>query len=181
MEKKKEMGIPKFKSLEKEKKYWEARGPLAKGHRGRINKPKAGQKRSSFLAVRLTGEELTRLRDIAAELGLGPSTFARIVLTSTIQRQARLPRQITVDDIRNALEENLSQPLIDKAEEIVKAISIGNPPFLLEINKLPREEWERLTLQFISYFLAMGGVKVVNKDTEQKKIMPDSEKIEQIK
>ena len=77
--------IPDFKTLEEEREYWEARGPLAEGYRGRVSKPKAGQKRSSFLSVRLTGEELTRLRDIAAKQGLGPSTFARLVLTSAIE------------------------------------------------------------------------------------------------
>ena len=75
--------IPKFQSLDEEKEYWEARGPLALGHKGRINNP--DQKRSSFLSVRLTDEELTQLRDIAAKQGLGPSTFARLILTSVIK------------------------------------------------------------------------------------------------
>ena len=85
----KEKDIPEFKSLEEERAYWEARGPLAEGHKGRINKPNA--KRSSFLAVRLTGEELTKLRDVAAKNGMGPSTYARIVITSAIERESRLP------------------------------------------------------------------------------------------
>ena len=79
-------GIPEFKSLEEEKEYWEARGPLAEGHKGTVNRPKSRQKRSSFLAVRLTGEELTRLRDVAAGQGLGPSTYARMILTSALER-----------------------------------------------------------------------------------------------
>jgi hypothetical protein len=85
--------IPEFKTLEEEKEYWEARGPLAEGHKGTINKPEAKQKRSSFLAVRLTGEELTHFRDIAAKQGLGPSTFARIILTALIQQDG-LPKQM---------------------------------------------------------------------------------------
>ena len=83
-------GIPQFSSLEEEKAYWEARGPLAEGRRGRTNRPGPSQRRSSFLAVRLTGEELTRLRDIAANQGIGTSTFARLVLTSVIEHEAKL-------------------------------------------------------------------------------------------
>jgi len=86
---------PEFQSLEEEKSYWEAHGPLADGQRGRVNKPIAGQKRSSVLAVRLTGDELTKLRDVAAERGVGPSTFARIVLTSAIENANTLPKHIT--------------------------------------------------------------------------------------
>ncbi len=84
--------IPEFQSLEEEKKYWEARGPLAEGRKGRINRTKVGQKRSSFLVVRLTGEELTRLRDKAATYGIGPSTFARILLTLGVNRETILPQ-----------------------------------------------------------------------------------------
>jgi antitoxin component of RelBE/YafQ-DinJ toxin-antitoxin module len=109
--------IPEFKTLEEEKEYWEARGPLAEGHRGIVNKPK--QKRSSFLAVRLTGEELTRLRDIAAKQGLGPSTFARMLLTSAIERQSQ-PDMVTLTELKNMMENFLSQPMMDKGEAIGK-------------------------------------------------------------
>ena len=101
----KDTGIPEFKSLEEEREYWEARGPLADGRRGKINKP--GQRRSSFLAVRLTGEELTHLRDMAAKQGLGPSTFARLILTRAIENESRLPKVVTSDELRNLLDEHL--------------------------------------------------------------------------
>lgn len=97
-----------FKTLEEEKQYWEARGPLAGEHKGTINISKNKQKRSSFLAVRLTGEELTRLRDVAAKQGLGPSTFARIVLTSAIERQNQ-PDIVTLAELKNMMENFLSQ------------------------------------------------------------------------
>ncbi len=102
MKEKKRTGIPEFKTLEEERKYWEARGPLAEGHKGTINKPRPKQKLTSFLAVRLTGEELTKLRDIAAKQGLGPSTYARILITTALE-----PRKAdTVDlaEIKDMLE-----------------------------------------------------------------------------
>ncbi len=113
MERKEDTKIPEFRSLEEERGYWETRGPLAEGHKGRINKPRGGQKRSSFLAVRLTGEGLTRLRDIAAKQGLGPSTFARLILTSAIEREGQSPKYITRDELKEIMECHLPQLVRD--------------------------------------------------------------------
>ena len=71
--------------LEAEKCYYESIGPLADGKRGRIHKPD-DRKHSSFLCVRLTGTELTKLRDIAAKRGIGPSTLARALVLAEIDR-----------------------------------------------------------------------------------------------
>jgi hypothetical protein len=101
-------GIPEFKTLEEEKAYWDARGPLADGHKGTINKPRPKQKLSSFLAVRLTGEELTRLRDMAAKQGLGPSTYARIILKSAIENKSQ-PEIVTLTEIKKMMENYLAQ------------------------------------------------------------------------
>ena len=109
MKENKGVRIPKFESLAEERKYWEARGPLAEEHKGKINKPKPGQRRSSFLAVRLTGEELTRLRDTAAKQGLGPSTFARLVLTRAIENESGMSKAVTSDEIKDLLDEHLPQ------------------------------------------------------------------------
>jgi len=87
MNKKIKTKIPEFKSLDEEREYWEARGPLAEEQGGGINRPKSGQKRSSFLSIRLTGEELTQLRDMAAEFGMGPSTYTRQVLKLAIEQK----------------------------------------------------------------------------------------------
>lgn len=78
--------LSEFNTLAEEREYWEARGPIAEGYKGRITKPKTGQNRNSFLSVRLTGEELTQLRDVAARLGMGPSTFARAIIKQAIEQ-----------------------------------------------------------------------------------------------
>ncbi len=160
--------VPKFQSLEEEREYWEARGPLAEGHKGRINKPKLRQKLSSFLAVRLTGEELTRLRDAAAKQGLGTSTFARLVLTSAIERRSQLPKRMTLDRLKEALEENMPQPVKDRAEALAKEISIGDPnnPSLLVIDACQTKQLEEFTLLWIAGLLAMVGVQVVTPENE---------------
>lgn len=66
--------IPEFSSLDEEKKYWEERGPLGRG-----------PKHSCFLTIRLTSGELDSIRSAAARRGLGPSTFARLVLTKRVR------------------------------------------------------------------------------------------------
>jgi hypothetical protein len=95
--------IPEFKTLEEEREYWEARGPLAPGNRGRWSKPVPGQKHSSFLAVRMTGEEIKRLRQLAEKQGVGPSTYARILLTKAIEKQS-VVETVTLSEIKGMLE-----------------------------------------------------------------------------
>jgi len=148
---------PKFTSLEEERKYWEVHGPLAEGYKGKIQR--SSQKRSSFLAVRLTGEELTSLRDVAAKQGLGPSTFARMVLTAAIEQASKMPKSKTLDEVMEALEKNLPQEMKERMEAILNAIAIGEPPYLLELtDKKKLEEFAYLTTAAL---LSTAGVQVV--------------------
>ncbi len=167
MKGKRDTGIPEFHSLEEEKEYWEARGPLAEGHKGRINKPK--QKRSSFLAVRLTGDELTRLRDVAASKGLGPSTFARLLLTSVITRDSKLPKNVTLDELKDILEKHLPQSLRVRAENLLKDASIGDPdnPAFSFFDRSQMGELGELGLKAVSILLAMYGVQVITEDHDK--------------
>ncbi len=161
--------IPEFKSLDEEREYWEARGALAEGHKGRVNKPTSGQKRSSFLAIRLTGEELTRLRDIAAEQGLGPSTFARLVLTSVVENRGKLPKRFTLEQLKDYVEENLSPSVKDKAETIFNAGVIGNPtnPNLLLLYPPQIRELEELGWEVFRLLLAKGNVELITPEDKR--------------
>jgi hypothetical protein len=161
--------IPEFGSLEEEREYWEARGPLAEGHKGRLNKPKAGQKRSSFLAVRLTGEELAKLRMVAADQGVGPSTFARLVLTRAIENADRLPKRVTIDELKDALANTLPQPIREKAEALVKDIAVGDPEnrSLLIIDSSQKKAFEEFTVSWLAAVLALAGVQVVTPESEE--------------
>jgi len=151
-------GIPEFKSPAEEREYWEAQGSLAEGHKGQLNKPKRGQKRSSFLAVRLTGEELTRLRDLAAKQGIGPSTFARLILTEAIQKERKLQVK-TMPEVVEAIETNLSPEARERMLTIIQSITIGKPPVLLELTK--EEELEELWRLSVAMILASAGVQLV--------------------
>ncbi|MGD1118452.1 MAG: hypothetical protein ABR886_03090 [Dehalococcoidales bacterium] len=166
-------GIPEFKTLEEEKEYWEARGPLADGHKGTINKPKSKQKRSSFLAVRLTGEELTQLRDIAAKQGLGPSTFARMVLVATTKKDIS-PERVPFSDLVKAMSSRFSQEDMEKCQNLLKDIVIGDPenPALL-VYSGERKKWEEFTSLI---FERMFGIKIVQ--TEDKNLKKVKEMVE---
>jgi len=80
---KKEYPVPKFQDLKEEDKYWQSHSPLAEGYKGQIQKKK--QNRASFLSVRLSGEELSRLREVAMHYGVGPSTYLRQVLIQALE------------------------------------------------------------------------------------------------
>jgi predicted DNA binding CopG/RHH family protein len=81
-EKKKIYPNPKFKSFEEEDKYWATHGPLEEGYDVEVQKER--QKHSSFLTIRLTGEELTQLRDLAMSKGMGPSTYIRTLIKDAL-------------------------------------------------------------------------------------------------
>lgn len=74
---------PRFSTLAEEDEYWKTHSPLDEGYKGEVQKSK--QKRSSFLSIRLTGEEITKLRNVAAKFGMGPSTYVRQLLKLTIE------------------------------------------------------------------------------------------------
>lgn len=157
MERTTDTTIPEFGSLEEERQYWEARGPLAEGRKGQVNRPRPGQKRSSFLAVRLTGEELTRLRDMAAQLGLGPSTFARLVLVSTLEDPQRWRKRVTLDQF----------------DALARAATVGDPssPALLIIDAAQMKQAEELILPVLRALLSMAGVQLITpKDDNYEKV-----------
>lgn len=159
--------IPVFKTLEEERAYWDARGPLADGHKGTINKPRPKQKLTSFLAVRLTGEELTKLRDIAAKQGVGPSTFARMILSSVIKQGDMLPNQLSFGEIMYSLTSRFSQEDVKKFDDLLKDVIIGDPdnPALLVFSG-QRETWEKFASMFFERLL---GVQVVPTENENLK------------
>lgn len=66
---------PGFSSLEEEEKFWREHSPLEEGYEGTVQRKP--QRRSSYLALRMSGEELKELKDAAQRAGVGPTTLAR--------------------------------------------------------------------------------------------------------
>jgi hypothetical protein len=161
---KKEEEIPEFNSLEEERKYWEERAKTP--GKWTENKP---QRRSSFLAVRLNGEEITRLRDAASKQGMSPSSYARHILTKTIEKQAK--QTITLDQAWETLAKGLTDEDRSKLEALMKNLAVPNleNPMLFFFNT---DAWDDLASTFMRCFFAFQGVTVItpqNKIYEQMK------------
>jgi len=91
-EKKKQYQNPKFASVEEEEEYWQKHSPLAEGYEGRVQDRQ--QRRSSYLALRLSGEELQQLRDAARRAGIGPTTLARKLILDGLKAEGDLLARI---------------------------------------------------------------------------------------
>lgn len=108
---------PEFHSPKEEEEYWKTHSPIAEGYEGEVKR--ARQKRSSFLAVRLSGEELEGLRRLAAKQGLGPSTLARIILTSAIDQVDTASTQMSPGELKSAAVREPGSPYLSVAEQFV--------------------------------------------------------------
>ncbi len=108
---------PEFHSPEEEEEYWKTHSPIAEGYEGEVKRPR--QKRSSFLAVRLSGEELEGLRRLAAKQGLGPSTLARIILTSAMDQVDTASTRMSPGELKGAAVREPGSPYLSVAEQFV--------------------------------------------------------------
>ena len=111
--KNKQYPIPKFTNLEEEDKFWQSHSPILEEYKGKVQRKK--QNRASFLSIRLTGEELARLREKATALGLGPSTYARQILIQAMNtNQNVIPVDLIFTLCRYTLAEKTNDKEIDK-------------------------------------------------------------------
>ncbi len=83
---------PEFTSVEEEDAYWQEHSRLTEGYKGTIQRK--AQKRSSYLALRLSGEELNNLRDAAQKAGIGPTTLARNLIIRGLKQESNLLQRI---------------------------------------------------------------------------------------
>jgi hypothetical protein len=171
VEKVKEMQKNQFKTTEEEREHWEARGPLAKGARGKINKPVPKENRSSFLSIRLSGKELTQLRDLADRYNLGPSTFARQVLVSligkaeTLKNKDKEPKKVLFDEICGALMEKTPQTFRKQIMNLLLSSTEGELENLssIVIDKSKVREWMEMSAKLMALLAETmnPGIKVV--------------------
>lgn len=148
--------IPEFNSIDEERKYWESRGPLAKGNRGLLNVPDAKAQRSSFLSVRFSGQELTRWRNLSAKFGIGPSTLARNLIMAYLQQNENIEKSQSNENRQNMpiekafdyLSRNLPSDFSKEMENLFNSAVVGdmsNPEmFILYQNQF--REFMRLSI-----------------------------------
>ncbi len=127
--------IPEFNSPDEEREYWEARGPLAKGRIAEHSQPSQNKRRrSSFLSVRLSGEELTAWRDLAARSGMGPSRMAQELILAYLKQANRLYEErakdkraaVSLEEASKSLASTLPSSFSDKIDTLMKSSLLGD-------------------------------------------------------
>jgi predicted DNA binding CopG/RHH family protein len=171
-EKKKTYPNPRFGSITEEDEYWAKHSPLDDGYSGEIQKEK--QKRSSFLTIRLTGEELTQLRDIASSKGVGPSTFIRTLIKDALTPRERAELSLSESSQRfQSIVQGLAydrkaggtSAVKDKAKEQYRALHEAF--YILELSKVlgTQEKINNLTaaitLNIFDQLISDACVKVI--------------------
>lgn len=164
--------VPEFDSFEEEREDLESRGPLAKGYKSVLSRPESEQNRTSFLSVRLTGEELDKLGAIARERGVGPSTFARMVLTAIIEQHDRPKQPANWDQAYEKMVEVMPQSLKDQITEFsknVKLPDIDNPDFFI-LDPKQMVDLYSISVRFVQFMFSnlMGSRTITAEMIERK-------------
>ena len=156
---------PKFKTEEQEAEYWDTHSPLDLVAEPKAQKVRVRGAKDRPITIRLDSESRSKLEKLAAERGLGPSTFARSILISAVEQKGGLPKSVNLDDLRDVVE-SLPQSIKDRAEDLAKATSLGDPnnPAFLLLDRSQIKEWGELGLKVFSTLLAMYGVQVIPKE-----------------
>jgi antitoxin component of RelBE/YafQ-DinJ toxin-antitoxin module len=157
--------IPKFETEEQEAEYWDSHSPLDIIAEPRAQKVHVRGAKDKTITVRLDSESRSKLDRLAAEQGLGPSSFARLILMSVIEQGSKLPKQITLDEINNMLEE-IPQSIKERVALLVKEAAIGDQdnPIFLTFNQSRMKELGELGFLFMRTLLAKCGVQVITQD-----------------
>jgi hypothetical protein len=158
--------IPQFETEEQEAEYWNSHSPLDLVAEPRAQKVRVRGAKDRPITVRLDSASRSKLDRLAAEQGLGPSSFARRILMSVVEQGFKLPKHITLDELKNMLEEITPRLIKDRAGLLVKEATIGDPdnPAFLIFNRSQIDEWGELGLQAICALLAMYDVQVITQE-----------------
>ena len=158
--------LSQFETDEQEAEYWDSHSPLDLVAEPKAQKVCTRAIKDRPITVRLDSESRSKLDRLAAEQGLGPSSFARLILMSVIEQGGKLPKRITLDELKNLLEEITPQLIKDRADLLVKEAAIGEPdnPSFLILNQSQMNEWGELGLQAICALLARYDIQVITQE-----------------
>jgi len=158
--------LPQFETEEQEVEYWDSHSPLDLAAEPKAQKVRVRGAKDRPITVRLDSESRSKLDKLAAEQGLGPSSFARLILMSVIEQGGKLPKRITLDELKHMLEEITPRLIKDRADLLVKEAAIGDPnnPVFLFLNQSQIDEWGELGLQAICALLARYDVQVIGQE-----------------
>ncbi len=158
--------VPQFETEEQEAGYWDSHSPLDIIAEPKAQKVRVKGTKDKTITIRLDSESRSKLDRLAAEQGLGPSSFARLVLMSVIEQGTKPIKHITLDELNNMVEE-IPQSIKEQVALLVKeATIIGDQdnPIFLTLNRSQLREWGELGLVLIRTLLAKCGVQIVTQD-----------------
>lgn len=101
--------LPKFRSEQEESEYWDSHSPLDIDEKPKLEKVKVAKVKDSPITIRLDSVSREKLSKMASERGIGPSTLARLALSTMIDgREESKPdsETITVPKMSIAAEAN---------------------------------------------------------------------------
>ncbi len=101
--------IPQFETEEQEAEYWDTHSPLDLAAEPKVQEIRVRVPKDRPITIRLDSKSRSKLDKLAAEQGIGPSTFARLILMSVIERREKLPKVITFDELTHRLEQSSSR------------------------------------------------------------------------
>ena len=158
--------MPQFETEEQEAEYWDSHSPLDLAAEPKAQKVRVRGVKDRPITVRLDSESRSKLDRLAAKRGLGPSSFARLILMSVIEQGDKLPKRITLDELKHMLEEITPRLIKDRADLLIKEAAIGDPnnPVFLFLNQSQIDEWGELGLQAICALLARYDVQVIGQE-----------------
>lgn len=156
--------MPRFESEEKEAEHWDTHSPLDRGAEPRAQKLRVRGAKDRPITIRLDSETRQKLNKLAAQQGVGPSTLARSILLSAIERSGSSPRQgINLGDLVYLLEPNLTSAIKERAGNASKyttASDTDNPSFLI-IDRSRMDRLGDLSLKAITILFESYGVQVI--------------------
>lgn len=156
--------MPKFESEEKEAEHWDTHSPLDLGAEPEAQEVRVRGAKDRPITIRLDSQTRRNLEELAAQRGVGPSTLARSILLSAIERNGSLSRKgANLDDLAYLLEPNVTSAIRERVGSAAKyrtARDTDNPAFLIldksQMNKLGELGLKAITILFESY-----GVQVI--------------------
>lgn len=156
--------IPKFESEGKEAEHWDTHSPLDLGAEPEAQEVRVRGAKDRPITIRLDGQTRRNLEELAVQRGVGPSTLARSILLSAIERSGSLPgKVVNLGDLVYLLEPNLTSAIkeqVGNAAKYTTASDTDNPSFLI-IDRSRMDRLGELSLKAITILFESYGVQVI--------------------
>ncbi len=170
---KKELTL-KFESEGKEAEHWDTHSPLDRGAEPKAQELRVRGAKDRPITIRLDSQTRKKLNELASQRGVGPSTLARSVLISAIERSNSLPgKGVNLDDLVYLLEPNLTSAIREHAGSAAKYRTARDTDTLafLILDKSQMNKLGELGLKAISILFESYGVQVIAQEhTKYKQI-----------